>query len=225
MKRMKTFLIYALIFIGFFAFSMFLENGLLNAMYKDISGSSNGAFEGTDDAFGIENVTANATNVNGNVQFDLVNNSGKSVDQGYIKLDLYNSQNQNAATKYIPIEGLEENGSKKYNVKFKANNIEGYKISVVKDLPDKTNIIDILGWEIDLSNLFGLGIDLTNMSIFGKNINDIISSLGLGTDGITGAVSTVFDWWRAFWVRFSITAASVPPWAYLIAMMYIAGIL
>ena len=153
MKRMKTFLIYALIFVGFFAYSLFLENGLLNAMYKDILGNTNGTFEGNDNAFGIENVSAQATNVNGNIQFDLVNNSGEKVEQGYLKIDLYDSQMQNAVTNYIPITGLDENESKPYKVKFKANNIKGYNISVVKDLPDKKNILDVLGWEIDLSNV------------------------------------------------------------------------
>lgn len=225
MKRMKTFLIYALIFVGFFAYSMFLENGLLMAMYKDISGNSSGAFEGSDNAFGIENLSAQATNVNGNIQFDLVNNSGMPVEEGYLKVDLYNSQMQNAGTQYIPISGLKENESKPYNVKFKANNIKGYNISVVKELPDKTNIIDVLGWEIDLSNVFGLGIDLTNLSIFGNKLTDLLSNAGLTGNGVKGAANSIMNLFKSFWLRFSITAAGVPPWAYLIGMMYITGVL
>lgn len=225
MKRMKTFLIYALIFVGFFAFSMLMENGLLKAMYKNISGNASGAFEGSDNAFGIENLSAQATNINGNIQFDLVNNSGKTVDEGYLKVDLYNSQMQKALTQYIPISGLAENESKPYKLKFKANNIKGYGISVVKDVPDKSNILNVMGWEIDLSNVFGLGIDLTNLSIFGNKLTDLLSRAGLTGNGVAGVANTAIDLAKSFWLRFSIIAGGVPPWAYLIAMMYITGII
>ena len=225
MKRMKTFLIYALILIGFFAFSLLLENGLLMSMYKNISGNTNGSYEGVDNEFGIENVTAQATNINGNIQFDLVNNSGKKVEEGYLKIDLYNSQSQNALTQYIPIKELKENESKTYRLKFKANNIEDYDISVVKDIPDKTNILDIMGWEIDLSNVFGLGIDLTNLSIFGNKLPDLLSKVGLTGNGIKGIAKNTSEYFRNLMLRFSLTAAGVPPWAYLVAMMYITGVL
>ena len=225
MKRMKTFLIYVLIIIGFFAFSMILENGLLNAMYKDISGNANGEFEGADNAFGIENLSAQATNINGNIQFDLVNNSGKNVDEGYLKVDLYNSRMKKALTQYVPISGLAENESKPYKLKFKANNINGYKISVVKDLPDKSNILNVMGWEIDLSNVFGLGIDLTKLSFFGNKLTDLLSKVGLTGNGVAGVANTEIDYLKDFWLKFSITATGVPPWAYLIAIMYITGVL
>ena len=220
MKRMKTFLIYALILIGFFAVSVLLENGLVMSMYKDIVGNFHGEFEDSDTPFGIENMSANASSVNGNLKFDLINNTGKYIDQGYIKVDLYNTQMQRAATKYIPISGMQENASKTYNVKFKANNIKGYNISVVKELPDKTNIIDILGWEIDLSNVFGLGIDLTNVTIFGNKLTDIFSASGL-----SDIFSTGVGYGKSFWWWFRVTAEGVPPWAYFIAWMFIAGVL
>ena len=224
MKRMKTFLIYAILLIGFFALSWVLENGFVNAMYKDIIGNFNGEFEDTDTPFGIENLEAKASSVNGNLKFDFINNTGKYIDEGYIKVDLYNSQMQCAATKYIPIAGIQPNEVKTYNVKFKANNIKGYNISLVKKLPDKTNIIDILGWEIDLSNLFGLGIDLTNISIFGNKLTDIFSSSGL-KDTFSKGIGTGINAGKNFWWWFTVTAEGVPPWAYLIAMMYITGVL
>ena len=224
MKRMKTFLIYALILIGFFAVSVLLENGLVMSMYKDIVGNFHGEFEDSDTPFGIENMSAKASSVNGNLKFDLVNNTGKYIDKGYIKVDLYNTQMQRAATKYIPISGMQENASKTYNVKFKANNIKGYNISVVKELPDKTNIIDILGWEIDLSNVLGLGIDLTNITIFGNKLTDIFSASGL-KDAFSKGIGTSMNAGKNFWWWFSATAEGVPTWAYFIAWMFIAGVL
>ena len=131
---------------------------------------------------------------------------------------------QLAATKYISIAGIQPNEVKTYNVKFKANNIKGYNISVVKQLPDKTNIIDILGWEIDLTDVFGLGIDLTNISIFGHKLTDIFSASGL-KDAFSKGVGTGINAGKDFWWWFKINAEGVPPWAYLIAMMYITGVL
>ena len=120
---------------------------------------------------------------------------------------------------------MQNKNKKTYNIKFRANNIKGYNISVVKDLPDKKNILDVLGWEIDLSNVFGFGIDLTNVSILGNKLTDILSKVGLTKNDVIGTATNLKDLMNSFWLRFSVTAAGVPPWAYFIACMYIAGIL
>lgn len=225
MKRMKTFLIYALILIGFFALSMVLENGFLMAMYKNIPGNFHGEYSDSNEPFLVENISVKASNVTGYINFDFINNTGKYIDKCYLKVDLYNSQNLLAATKYIEVVGMQPNTKKTYNIKFRANNIKGYNISIVKDVPDKTNILDIFGWEIDLSNVLGLGIDLTNISIFGNKLTDLLSKTGLTGSGVKGAATSLFDLIKSLWFKFSITAAAIPPWAYLFAWMYIVGVL
>ena len=88
MSRMKTFLIYVLLIIGFFALSVVLENGLLFAMYSKIDGELNGYYEQTNSHLSFQNVSAKACNVNGYINFDLQNTTPNLIEQAYLKIDL-----------------------------------------------------------------------------------------------------------------------------------------
>lgn len=103
--------------------------------------------------------------------------------------------------------------TKPFNIKFKANNIETFRISIVQNAPDKTNIINILGWEIDLTNVFGLGIDLSNVTIFGTKLTDIFSWSNIKTTG------------QSFWAWFIRFAAGIPLWGYGLGWLAIVGLL
>lgn len=107
MDRMKTFLTYVLLIIGFFAISVLLENGLLMAMYTPISGEFDGYYQATDSRFSIKNTLATACNVNGYLNFDLINTTGSFIDQCYLKIDLYNEQKLLADTEYIRMVGMQ----------------------------------------------------------------------------------------------------------------------
>ena len=82
MDRMKTFLTYLILLVGFFAVSMLLENGLLHNMYASISGDTNGNLI-TSDGNMDSNLTisveeAKASNVSGNLKIKVtVNNIQK----------------------------------------------------------------------------------------------------------------------------------------------------
>ena len=65
----------------------------------------------------------------------------------------------------------------------------------------------MFGWEIDLTNV--LGMDLSNVTIFGAKLTDIFSWDGL----VTGAGNA--------WSWFVELVASVPWWGYSIASMII----
>ncbi len=209
MNRMKTFLTYALLIIGFFAVSLVLENGLLMAMYAPISGEFDGYYAGTNSRFNIKNASATACNVNGYLSFDLINTTGEFVNQCYLKVDLYNEQKLLADTEYIKIVGMQSEATKPIRIKFKANNIEKFNVSIVQNTPDKTNIINILGWEIDLTNVFGLGIDLSNVTIFGTRLADLFTWNNIVSTG------------QSFWEWLLITIKGVPGWAYFVALFFI----
>lgn len=213
MKRMKTFLIYALLILGFFALSLILENGLLIAMYSSIEGDFDGYYSLTDSSFNAKNMKAKACNVNGYMNFDLVNSTGNFIDNCFLKIELYNERNLLSGTEYVQISNMDLGETKTYNIKFKANNIEKYYISVVPNVPDKTNIINILGWEIDLTNVFGLGIDLSNVSIFGTKLTDLFKWSNIKSTG------------HNFWIWFIQIASGVPWWGYLGGWLFFLGLL
>lgn len=165
MDRMKTFFIYFLIFVGFFVMSNMLENGLIYDMYEKINGEIY-------NKYGIEvvNNDSRATNVNGYMNLSVMNNTDSVLENRYMKLDLYNKQDLLAATEYIELNKLNPNEKKNFNLKFNANNIEKYEVSIVDEKPDTSGIIRVLGFDINLAR-FGInpknvfGIDLTNFSL------------------------------------------------------------
>ena len=169
MKRMRTLLLYALGIVGFIFLSYILEDGLIIGMYKELSSQSNIT---SSDSIKISDVTGKATSVNGYMEFKLTNNS-KNKSSEYVKIDLYNKQGQKSATKYVEIADLESNATKEYQVKFKANNIGSYDVAIVDEIPDKSNIINIFGWEFDITDVFGR--DLSNTTIFGVKLADLFT--------------------------------------------------
>ena len=157
MDRMKTFFIYFLSFVGLFLVSNMLENGLIYDMYEKINGEIN-------NNYGIEvvNNDSRATNVNGFMNLSVINGVNSSLENRYLKLDLYNKQDLLALTEYIDLNGLNQNEKKDFNLKFNANNIERYEASVVNEKPDTSGIIRILGIDINLAKY---GIDPKNVTV------------------------------------------------------------
>lgn len=201
MDRLKTLFTYVLLIIGFFILSLILENGLLEDMYSTIVGNANGAYVNTNTGFSIEVDESRATNVNGYLRFKIKNTTGHYIERCYAKIDLYSKQNLLAATKYAEINDFKVNEERKFELKFKANEISRYEVSMVEETPDKSNILNLFGWEIDLTDVFGM--DLT--SFFGENIRNILNAETIKETGIS-----VFNWVK-------VILASVPTWAYVIA--------
>lgn len=203
MARMKTLLTYFLCILGFIILSYVLENALIGNMYVKMSGNVPSNVEGIQ----IEDVDARATNVNGYMTFRVTNNSNNNEDK-YIKIDLYNKKKNLVATKYILLEDFEKNSSKDYKIKIKGQQIRNYDISIVNELPDDSNIINIFGWKFDATNVFGF--DLSKTTIFGKKLTDIFSGNDVTTkDSIKGGALGLWNWIVSF-------TTSIPRWAYIV---------
>ena len=209
MDRMKTFLIYALIVIGLFAFSKFVEEYAIVTSYGDIAGQTNGEYIAENDSNSnlyIQKVSAKARRGDGYINFRIYNTTANFIEKCYLKISLYNERNQLAATQYVEVNDLNPGEKRDFSVKFKANNIKNYEISIIEEMPDKTNIINVLGWEIDLTDIFGY--DLTNLKLFGINVKD------------------VFNWNHAkkkgmdFWMWLQMKVRGVPTWAYIIGFFW-----
>jgi len=200
MARMQTFLLYFLGIVGFFIFSLIIEDALIGNMYKKMDGSIQDAGY----AIAVEGVSGRSTNVNGYMQFRLSNNSSTVQNNYYVKIDLFSKRGLHAATKYVKVNGIEPGAEKDYDVKFKGTQLKSYTISVIPEsqVPDKTNIIDIFGWEIDLSDVFGM--DFTNAKIFGVKLTDLFS-----WDTVKGVA--ISGW--TFFINF---ASNIPWWGYAI---------
>lgn len=201
MDRMKTFFIYFLIFIGFFIMSNVLENGLIYDMYEKLSGEiiNTASVNNRNIELEIVDNDSRATNINGYMNLNIANNMESNIEKCYMKLELFNKQDLVAVTEYIELNDLTPNINKNYYFKFKANNIERYRISLVNEKPDTSGIIRIFGFDINLAKY---GIDLTN--VFGIDLTNF------GIDTIKEGGKTAWN----FAINF---AKSIPTWAYVVA--------
>lgn len=192
MARMKTFFLYFIGIVGFFFLSLLLEDALIENMYVKMTGEVTSS-----PTIIIDNDAGKATSMNGYMQFRISNKS-KAKCTDYVKIDLYSEQGLLAATKYVEITDLNAGHAKTYQVKLKGNDLSSYKISIVSELPDKTNILNIFGWEVDLTNVFGL--DLSEISIFGVKLAEFFTWDNIKTTGsniwnFTANLLESIPWW------------------------------
>ena len=207
MDKMKTFFTYLFILVAFFIVSNLLENGLIRDMYSKMTATINNKayINGIFTELEIIDKDSRATNVNGYINLGIKNNMNSNVEKCYLQIDLYNERNLLAETEYIEINDLASGSSKNYEIKFKANNIDKYNVSLVGEAPDESHIIRLFGWEFDYKKL---GIDPTNLFGLGIDITGIIENMNWETIKQGGKTA-----WN-FCVDF---ATSIPAWAYAVA--------
>ena len=145
MKRMKTFLIYALIIVGFYIFSEFLITVGLNSSYEDI--------QRRDNVSQVEIYEAQATLVNGKVKGVIKDSRGnESLTGKYVEIDFYSKRDNVVARKYIPIETTDVKTTQEFSTYFEAEDVTSYSIAIVNEkeyeelniIPDELKNTDIL---------------------------------------------------------------------------------
>ena len=145
MKRMKTFLIYALIIVGFYIFSEFLITVGLNSSYEDI--------QRRDNVSQVEIYEAQATLVNGKVKGVIKDSRGnESLTGKYVEIDFYSKRDNVVARKYIPIETTDVKTTQEFSSYFEAEDVTSYSIAIVNEkeyeelniIPDELKNTDIL---------------------------------------------------------------------------------
>lgn len=121
MSRMKTFLIYLLIVLGFFFLSNFLINVSLNASYRTIGRKDN-----------LNQVIiyqGEATKVNVRLKGMIKN----TLDKKYVRIDFYSNRDNMVGTKYIDISDMKENEEREIKVYARLNDVSYYEISYTNE--------------------------------------------------------------------------------------------
>ena len=147
MKRLKTFLIYALLILGFWILSDILIKVGINSTYKPI--------ERIDKTEQIEVFQAEATLINGRIKGVIKNSAENNVSNKYVKLELYSDLNNEIGTRYIEINELEQNNIKPIELYFKIRNVKYYKLSIVNEKGPEENLeIKLLPKDLTAVELF-----------------------------------------------------------------------
>ena len=205
MKTMKLFRTWLICFVAFFILSTLFERALIYEMYETIDGSTMGNYTteaGENNDLKVEVLYASATNVNGKMRIRVTNTSGHDIDNCYAKVDLLNRSGEVVGTEYINIKDFKNGDSRLFDINFKSKYVEGYKVAIVENEPEVPDgVVNILGWDVDLSNVFGW-----NLSKY-RNLFD--------EKGIFKGLKSGWDFSIAF-------AKRVPWWAYAVAAGIIA---
>lgn len=124
MKRMRTFLKYAIWIILFFIFSEFIINVGLNSSYKNIKRKDNTSQ--------VTMEVAQATLVNGRMKGTITNSSEDYLTGKYVRIDFYSKRDILVGTKYIPITTTEATTSQEFSAYFELNEVTSYNVSIVE---------------------------------------------------------------------------------------------
>ncbi len=205
MKTMGKFKKWLILFVLFFIWSTLMERALIYEMYETIDGETIGNYTtdaGENNDLRVDVLSASATNVNGKMRVRVTNTSGHDIDSCYAKVDLYNDQGHVVGTEYIKLEDFKAGAHKDFDINFHAKNVAGYKVALVENEPEvPEGIVNVLGWEVDLSNIFGMDL---------SRFRDLFDK-----DGFLKGVKSGWDLSVAF-------AKRVPWWGYAIGAGIIA---
>ena len=151
MDRLKTFLIYLIIFVAFFFFSNFLIFVGLNTNYESIS--SRGEIPSQ-----VNINQAEATLVNGRIRGTITNNGEENLNGKYMRVDLYSPRDVLLGTKYLELNELEQGAQDEFELYFKAKDVEYYKISFADTAEKVHKDLDVfIGKDISKAEIF-LGV-------------------------------------------------------------------
>lgn len=124
MDRIKTFLKYALILIGFYILSNILIFFGINTSYDNLKVKG-------DIPEKVNITTSCATLVNGKVKGYLSNTD--FISDKYIKFNFYTDTDSLVATKFLKVSDLKDN---EFNFYFKLNYIDSYSVELVNESHD-----------------------------------------------------------------------------------------
>lgn len=126
-NRKKNLLMYLIIFVAFYLFTNLMIYLFVHGSYKPMQ---NYNIEKSNIEVIVED--ARTTNVNGYVKGKVNNNTGGFVRDKYLKFEFVSERNINVGNKYIDLTGLAEDESKEFEIKYKFENVNNFKVSTIE---------------------------------------------------------------------------------------------
>jgi hypothetical protein len=140
MKRMQTFLTYALIIIGFYFFSNFLIDFGISSSYKDVE-QDKIKIEQSNNGFEIEVDKANSNRRQAYFTGTVKNNSDKVIEKQYVKVDSY-FKGKLMQEKYLAFENMQPGEERKFKLLYSLGQIDEFRVSYVDEIPSNRTIVD-----------------------------------------------------------------------------------
>ena len=124
MDKLKTFAKYALMAVGIYVLTNIFVFIGFNLNYKDIESNNN-----FPEQISIEK--AEATSTTGRIYGYVTNLKENNVNGKYIKVEIYNSENEKDEVQYLKIDDVKYGEKKMFKVFFKTDNAKYCNIDIV----------------------------------------------------------------------------------------------
>ena len=132
MKRLKKFLLYAAMIVGFWVFSDIISYVAIKSNYDNIYSK---IYINSPE---ISIKESKATYVNGVIKGSLKNNTDTMMNGKYLKIELYSARDVKLGTKYIKIENLEPSKYQEFEMWYKFTDVEYANITVTDNIENAT---------------------------------------------------------------------------------------
>lgn len=124
MDKIKQYISYIVLIVGFAILSNALIKVGLNGSYKKITRAS-------DNLSQVVVYQAEATNISGRIRGVINNDGEKKADTKYLKIDFYSSNDVKMGSKYVEID--KKRSETPFEVFFELNDVQSYKLSLVNE--------------------------------------------------------------------------------------------
>lgn len=144
MSRMKTFFMYLLLVVVFFAFSNLMIKAFLQTSYSDMHGydiNVEGVF--------VDVTEAKASNRNGYINGTVKNISDAIIENKYLKVSMISKNDIVIGEKYILVDKIEPEQVRKFEVKFDYDNVKTFKVEMVDNKPEEESFLELIKTNTD----------------------------------------------------------------------------
>lgn len=129
MERMKTFLLYLIIFIGFYMLSNALISVALATSYEYLECTKNES-----NSYVVQVAEAKATSVSGYVKGTIKLNEGIESPEKYLQVDLYSKYGHCVGRRFVDLSSVKSGEQRDFKVSFECDNVATYEITTTNDV-------------------------------------------------------------------------------------------
>ena len=148
MKRMKTFLIYALLIAVLWIFSDIVIYLTVKGTYRTLDTT---VYLSSPEVTVTE---SKATYVNGYVKGSIKNITEETINNKFLKIDVYSERDNNLGAKYIRIDNLKPNEVREFNMGYKLTDAD-YVIVTIEDTVKNVTIDQFKSQEMNFVLIVG----------------------------------------------------------------------
>ena len=121
-RNLRRWLIWFILLFAFVTVGTYMA---VKTMYKDIT-----AYEIRVSNPSVTITEAKATNVNGYIKGEIINNGSETISGGYLCFVLFNENFESVGNEYIEIGTLNPQETKTFEVKFKRDNVDRFIVGL-----------------------------------------------------------------------------------------------